>query len=314
MSWSEFQKVLPQTAARRRRPARSRSAAATRSSSRTSSARRSTSWTSPTSATGSAATATRSAAQRLLRVEGVPHEGLREDRRRGGRRHGRASPAASSTSRCQGGFPAERIALHGNNKSRGRAASRRSKPASDGSSSTRFDELELLRELTTEMDVVARVLLRVTPGVEAHTHDYLDDRRRGHEVRLHDRRGRDAGDRDGRAQRAASSSSDCTRTSAPRSSTSSRSTRPRGRWSGSWPRRVARRTLELPELDLGGGLGIAVPAGGRGRLDRGPREDRPRGRGVGGRGRRTPTCRRSRSSPDGRSSDRRCSRSTRPAS
>jgi diaminopimelate decarboxylase len=72
----------------------------------------------------------------------------------------------------QGGFPAERIALHGNNKSE--AELREALDAGVGRIVVdSVHELELLRALTDEMDVVARVLLRITPGVEAHTHDYL---------------------------------------------------------------------------------------------------------------------------------------------
>ncbi len=72
----------------------------------------------------------------------------------------------------QGGFPAERIALHGNNKSE--AELREALEAGVGRIVVdSLHELELLRRLATEMDVVARVLLRITPGVEAHTHDYL---------------------------------------------------------------------------------------------------------------------------------------------
>jgi diaminopimelate decarboxylase len=72
----------------------------------------------------------------------------------------------------QGGFPAERIALHGNNKSE--AELREALEAGVGRIVVdSLHELELLRRLTAEMDVVARVLLRITPGVEAHTHDYL---------------------------------------------------------------------------------------------------------------------------------------------
>ena len=71
-----------------------------------------------------------------------------------------------------GGFPAERIALHGNNKSA--AELREALEAGVGRIIVdSFQELEMLRALTKELDIVARVLLRVTPGVEAHTHDYL---------------------------------------------------------------------------------------------------------------------------------------------
>jgi diaminopimelate decarboxylase len=72
----------------------------------------------------------------------------------------------------QGGFPAERIALHGNNKAE--AELREALEAGVGRIIVdSFHELKLLRGLAAEMDVVARVLLRITPGVEAHTHDYL---------------------------------------------------------------------------------------------------------------------------------------------
>ncbi len=71
-----------------------------------------------------------------------------------------------------GGFPADRIALHGNNKSRQEL--REALDAGVGRIVVdSFQELETLRELTKEMDVITRILLRVTPGVEAHTHDYL---------------------------------------------------------------------------------------------------------------------------------------------
>jgi diaminopimelate decarboxylase len=72
----------------------------------------------------------------------------------------------------QGGFPPERIAVHGNNKSR-RELDEALRAGVGRIVVDSFAELELLRELTDELDVVARVLLRVTPGVEAHTHDYL---------------------------------------------------------------------------------------------------------------------------------------------
>src|SRR5262245_61851347 len=72
----------------------------------------------------------------------------------------------------QGGFPAERVMLHGNNKSA--AELREALDAGVGRIVVdSFHELELLRTIASDMDVVARILLRVTPGVEAHTHDYL---------------------------------------------------------------------------------------------------------------------------------------------
>lgn len=71
-----------------------------------------------------------------------------------------------------GGMPAERIALHGNNKSK--AELTEALQAGVGRIVVdSFYELEQLRALTEELDLDARVVLRVTPGVEAHTHDYL---------------------------------------------------------------------------------------------------------------------------------------------
>jgi len=70
------------------------------------------------------------------------------------------------------GFPAERIAVHGNNKSRQELVEALDAGVGEIVVDS-FYELELLRELTTEMDKIARIVLRITPGVEAHTHDYL---------------------------------------------------------------------------------------------------------------------------------------------
>jgi len=69
-------------------------------------------------------------------------------------------------------FPAPRIAVHGNNKSRSELVE--ALEAGVGRFVVdSFAELELLRVLTDELDKPAQILLRVTPGVEAHTHDYL---------------------------------------------------------------------------------------------------------------------------------------------
>jgi diaminopimelate decarboxylase len=70
------------------------------------------------------------------------------------------------------GFPPERIAVHGNNKSRRELME--ALEANVGSIVVdSFHELEMLRALTAQLDKVVRIVLRVTPGVEAHTHDYL---------------------------------------------------------------------------------------------------------------------------------------------
>jgi diaminopimelate decarboxylase len=70
------------------------------------------------------------------------------------------------------GFPAEKIHLHGNNKSRAEL-----KMALDHGVGCivvdNFYEIELLEELSKNYSTQVPVLLRVTPGVEAHTHDYI---------------------------------------------------------------------------------------------------------------------------------------------
>ncbi|MRX74285.1 diaminopimelate decarboxylase [Bacillus lacus] len=70
------------------------------------------------------------------------------------------------------GFPASRIHFHGNNKSREEL-----KMALDAGVGCivvdNFYEISLLSELTQNSSSSVPVLLRVTPGVEAHTHDYI---------------------------------------------------------------------------------------------------------------------------------------------
>ncbi len=71
-----------------------------------------------------------------------------------------------------GGFPAHRITVHGNNPSRSelvdavRAGVGRIVVDS-------FDEIDLLDGVARGMGVRMPVLLRITPGVEVHTHSYL---------------------------------------------------------------------------------------------------------------------------------------------
>lgn len=154
-----------------------------------------------------------------------------------------------------GGFPAERIAVHGNNKSRQEL--REALEAGVGRVIVdSFSELELLRELTAELEVVARILLRVTPGVDMHTHSYLttgvEDSKFGFTIGevamsavdaaariegvellgLHSHIGSQAFDLEPFAEAA--------------------------RKMTAFLAQARRQTaLELPELDLGGGLGIA---------------------------------------------------------
>lgn len=70
------------------------------------------------------------------------------------------------------GFPAERIHFHGNNKSREELGM-----AIDNNIGCivvdNFYELEMLRILCEDKNRSMKVLLRVTPGIEAHTHDYI---------------------------------------------------------------------------------------------------------------------------------------------
>ena len=79
----------------------------------------------------------------------------------------------------QGGMPAERIVLHGNNKSREELA------LAAGSGVTvvidNWRDLELLAELAPGLEASGRapvrLMLRFTPGIECHTHEYI---RTGH--------------------------------------------------------------------------------------------------------------------------------------
>ncbi len=70
------------------------------------------------------------------------------------------------------GFPVERIHFHGNNKSREELAM----AIEYGIGCIvvdNFTELELLKTLCAEKKTSVKILLRVTPGIEAHTHDYI---------------------------------------------------------------------------------------------------------------------------------------------
>jgi diaminopimelate decarboxylase len=72
----------------------------------------------------------------------------------------------------QAGFPAERIHFHGNNKSPEEI--RMALEAKIGCFVVdNFYELALLEEMAGERGETVNVLLRVTPGVEAHTHEYI---------------------------------------------------------------------------------------------------------------------------------------------
>ena len=69
-------------------------------------------------------------------------------------------------------FPAERIAMHGNNKSS--AELRAAVAAGVGRIIVdSFDEISRLGQVAAEAGVVQPVLVRVTVGVEAHTHEFI---------------------------------------------------------------------------------------------------------------------------------------------
>lgn len=72
----------------------------------------------------------------------------------------------------EAGFPAERIHFHGNNKT-----DEEINMAIDAGIGCfvvdNFIELYRLDELAAAKGIVVKVLLRITPGVEAHTHDYI---------------------------------------------------------------------------------------------------------------------------------------------
>lgn len=72
----------------------------------------------------------------------------------------------------QAGFPAQRIHFHGNNKTPEELEMAIS--ANIGCFVVdNFIEMHLLQALAAEKGVTVNVLLRVTPGVEAHTHEYI---------------------------------------------------------------------------------------------------------------------------------------------
>ncbi|OMP65900.1 diaminopimelate decarboxylase [Domibacillus epiphyticus] len=70
------------------------------------------------------------------------------------------------------GFPVERIHFHGNNKSREEL-----EMAFDANIGCvvvdNFHELALLDEISQSRGQMMKILLRITPGIEAHTHDYI---------------------------------------------------------------------------------------------------------------------------------------------
>jgi len=157
-------------------------------------------------------------------------------------------------------FPPERIAMHGNNKSV--AELRRALEAGVGRIIVdSVDEIDRLAKLTSELGTTASVLIRVTAGVEAHTHEYIatahEDQKFGFSITggaamaavrqvadvstlsllgLHSHIGSQIFDTDGFEVAAR-------------------------RVLGLHAEIVEELGIELPELDLGGGFGVAYTTG-----------------------------------------------------
>jgi diaminopimelate decarboxylase len=70
------------------------------------------------------------------------------------------------------GVPADRLVLHGNNKSEAELARARAEGVGRIVVDS-FDELDRLERLHKEDGRVPRILVRATPGVEAHTHEFV---------------------------------------------------------------------------------------------------------------------------------------------
>lgn len=72
----------------------------------------------------------------------------------------------------QAGFPPEKIFFHGNNKSKEELIM--ALEAGIGRIvADNFYELEIINDLSQKRGLITNILLRITPGVEAHTHEYI---------------------------------------------------------------------------------------------------------------------------------------------
>ena len=72
----------------------------------------------------------------------------------------------------EAGFPAERIHFHGNNKTPDEIAF--ALEAGIGCFVVdNFVELHMLNEIAASRNIIANILLRLTPGIEAHTHEFI---------------------------------------------------------------------------------------------------------------------------------------------
>jgi diaminopimelate decarboxylase len=70
------------------------------------------------------------------------------------------------------GVPAERIYLHGNNKTK-KELELAMEYGVGRIVADSFNELDLLRDLAASKGIKPKILLRITPGIEAHTHEYI---------------------------------------------------------------------------------------------------------------------------------------------
>ena len=158
------------------------------------------------------------------------------------------------------GFPPERIALHGNNKSRAELA--RAVEARVGHVIVdSFVEIERLAELAAAAGVRQRVLVRATVGVEAHTHEFIatahEDQKFGFSLR------------DGAAERAVAAvlAADSLELAGLHSHIGSQIFDTAGfevaahRVVGLAAAIQATHGVSVDEINLGGGLGIAYVAG-----------------------------------------------------
>ena len=121
-----------------------------------------------------------------------------------------------------------------------------------------FAEIDRLGALAAELGVRPRVMVRATTGVEAHTHEYIatahEDQKFGFSIAGGSAAEALAGLRTTIRRWTWSAS---TPTSARRSSTPRASRSPPGGRSGCTPTSPSATGTALPELDLGGGFGIA---------------------------------------------------------
>jgi diaminopimelate decarboxylase len=69
-------------------------------------------------------------------------------------------------------FPADRIELHGNNKSENEIR-RAIEVGVRAIVIDSFQEIERVARIATELGTIQKVLLRLTPGIEAHTHEFI---------------------------------------------------------------------------------------------------------------------------------------------